>query len=412
VPLLDAVDHARNGTAAPPRPLRIAMVHYSDFAIDSRIQRQARALAERGHEVHCVCLTAPERIVVGDGMIRLYSIDARKLRGGVGDYVFGYTRFFLAAFLRLAALQRLQPLDVVEAHNMPNFLAFSALVPKRGGARLVLDIHDTFPELFETKFGVGSRSPVARAIRVEERLSVAFADHTIAVTEEARRRVAGRCPRGNVDWVVMNSPDEGVFGPPREPVAIPQDGPVRVIYHGGTAKRFGVEELIRGFGRLDQAAGEIRLDVYGADDDSRALAALARETAPGRIRVAPRPVPFEEIPAKLEGAHIGVVPTLDDPFTELLLPVKLLEYVHLGIPVVTSRLPVIERYFAADEVRFFESGDPAAIAEAIEDVRRHPADALDRARRASVRLADIEWKGQRAAYISRIEALAAERAVA
>ncbi|MDQ3721860.1 MAG: glycosyltransferase [Actinomycetota bacterium] len=398
--------------AAPARPLRIAMVHYSDFAIDSRIQRQARALAERGHEVHCVCLTAPERIVVGDGVIRLYSIGARKLRGGVGDYLFGYSRFFISAFRRLSALQRLHCLDVVEAHNMPNFLAFAALVPKLRGARVVLDIHDTFPELFETKFAKTSRSAVARAIRAEERASVAFADRTIAVTEEARRRVAGRCPRGNVDWVVMNSPDERVFGAAREPVMIPPQGPVRVVYHGGTAQRFGVEALIGAFGPLARTAPEIRLDIYGAEDDSQALAALARETAPDHVRVAPRPVPFEEIPAKLEGAHIGVVPTLDDAFTELLLPVKLLEYVHLGIPVVTSRLPVIERYFSSAEVRFCAAGDADSIAEAIEDVRRHPEQAMDRARRASVRLQDIEWKGQRAAYIRRIEGLAAGRAVA
>ena len=411
--VLDAIrPPASDGAGPARRPLRVAMVHYSDFAIDSRIQRQARALAERGHEVHCVCLTAPERIVVGDGVIRLYSIGARKLRGGVGDYLFGYTRFFVAAFRRLAALHRLHPLDVVEAHNMPNFLTFAALVPKRDGARVVLDIHDTFPELFETKFGVSRRSPIARAIRAEERMSIGFADRTIAVTEEARQRVAGRCPRGNVDWVVMNSPDEGVFGPPREPVAIPETGPVRVVYHGGTSTRFGVEELIRGFGLVDRGAGEIVLDVYGAEDDSRALAALARQTAPGRIRVAPRPVPFEEIPGKLEGAHIGVVPTLNDPFTELLLPVKLMEYIHLGIPVVTSRLPVIERYFSADEVCFFEPGDPAAIAAAIESVRRDPGQAAERARRASGRLEEIEWKGQRDAYISRIETLAAERAVA
>jgi len=247
---------------------------------------------------------------------------------------------------------------------------------------------------------------------VEERMSVAFADRTIAVTEEARQRVSDRCPRGNVDWVVMNSPDEGVFGPRRAPVRIPAEGPLRVVYHGGTAKRFGVLELIRAVGLLEESSPEIWLDVYGADDGSRALAALARQVAPGRVHVAPRPVPFEEIPSKLEGAHIGVVPTLDDPFTKLLLPVKLLEYVHLGIPVVTSRLPVIERYFSAEEVRFFESGDPASIAAAIQDIRRHPDEAMARAERASTRLQDIEWRGQRAAYIGQIEALAALRTAA
>ena len=37
--------------------LRVCMVHYSDFGVDSRIQRQARALAERGDEVHLICVS-------------------------------------------------------------------------------------------------------------------------------------------------------------------------------------------------------------------------------------------------------------------------------------------------------------------------------------------------------------------
>ena len=49
-------------------------------------------------------------------------------------------------------------------------------------------------------------------------------------------------------------------------------------------------------------------------------------------------------------AHLGVVPTLKDDFTQLLLPVKLLEYVHMGLPAVAPRLPVIERYFSDAEL--------------------------------------------------------------
>jgi endonuclease/exonuclease/phosphatase family metal-dependent hydrolase len=46
-------------TAPRPRALRVAMVHLSDWRLDSRIQRLARALAERGDEVHLVCIGEP-----------------------------------------------------------------------------------------------------------------------------------------------------------------------------------------------------------------------------------------------------------------------------------------------------------------------------------------------------------------
>ncbi len=48
------------------------MVHYSDFVVDSRIQRQARALAERGDRVDCVCLNDDAEFDVGEGKIALH----------------------------------------------------------------------------------------------------------------------------------------------------------------------------------------------------------------------------------------------------------------------------------------------------------------------------------------------------
>ena len=61
---------------------------------------------------------------------------------------------------------------------------------------------------------------------------------------------------------------------------------------------------------------------------------------------------------------------------------KLLEYVHMGLPVVASRLPVIERYFG-DDVLLAEPGDPASIAAAIEGVRGRAGAGPGRAERAS-----------------------------
>ena len=104
------------------------------------------------------------------------------------------------------------------------------------------------------------------------------------------------------------------------------------------------------------------------------------------------------------------MPTLRDDFTELLLPVKLLEYVHMGLPVVASRLPVIERYFG-DDVLLAEPGDPASIAAAIEGVRADPVAARERAERASERLGrDRVAAPARSGYLELVDGLVAQRA--
>jgi glycosyltransferase involved in cell wall biosynthesis len=388
--------------------LRICMVHYSDFVVDSRIQRQARALAERGDEVHCVCLNDHEEIPVGAGKIVLHRAAAGKPRGGKAAYLNGNARFFAGATRRVTALDRQHRFDLVEIHNMPDALVFTALRPKLRGTPLILNFHDTFPELFATLFDRSPNHPLVRLIRAEERISAALADCHIFVTGEARDLLAGRGITAARTQIVMNTPDERVFGARRDPIELPQRGPLRVVYHGGLAERFGVETLVRTVAMLRADGAEVELDVYGSDAEAaRALTEKAAEIAPDGVRIAPRPTPVEEIPSRLATAHLGVVPTLRDDFTELLLPVKLLEYVHMGLPTVASRLPVIERYFG-DDLLLAEPGDPASIAAAIEGVRADPELARQRAVRASLRLAEIEWRRQRDGYLALIDELAGD----
>jgi glycosyltransferase involved in cell wall biosynthesis len=383
------------------------MVHYSDFAVDSRIQRQARALAERGDRVDCVCLGEETEIAVGEGTIVTHRAAEDKPRGGARAYLEGNARFFAGAARKVSALDRAEGFDLVEIHNMPDALVFTALRPKLRGVPLILNFHDTFPELFATLFERPPNHPLVRLIRAEERVSAAMANGHIFVTEEARELLRERGINSKRSQVVMNTPDERVFGERREARTPPSEGELRVVYHGGLADRFGVETLVRAVASLRGSGEPVALDVYGSDAEAASrLAAFAAEIAPEGVRIAPQPTPVGEIPARVAEADLGVVPTLQDGFTELLLPVKLLEYVHMGLPVVASRLPVIERYFG-DDLLLAEPGDAASIAAAIEGVRSDPVAARTRAERASKRLAKIEWRQQRQGYLELVDGLVA-----
>jgi len=160
----------------------------------------------------------------------------------------------------------------------------------------------------------------------------------------------------------------------------------------------------------------LQLRVCGSGEDRDRLAALAAQIDPERIHITPKPVPFELIPDELQRAHIGVVPTLHDRFTELLLPVKLLEYVHMGLPVLASRLPGISSCFSEGDLHHegdlhqFTPGDPDALASAIESMCAHPDDARRRAAGATERLAEIAWTRQRERYLSLVDELTLARA--
>jgi glycosyltransferase involved in cell wall biosynthesis len=385
--------------------LRVAMIHLSDFSLDSRIQRQARALAQRGDEVDLLCVGEREVLAVGDGLIRTHPLMVAKPQGGGRSYVRGYGEFLLRALWRLTALDLRKRFDLVEVHNMPDILTAAALGPRLRGVPLILNVHDTFPELFATKYGWPQDHALVRLLKREERLSAALASRVITVTDQARRCLEDRGVGVGRSSVIMNSPDERVFGPPRSPVRWPDSGPIRVLYHGGLAPRFGVETLIRAFARLRTSVPRLELRVCGSGEDRDRLAALAGEIDTDRIDVAAEPVPFARIPAELEAAHIGVVPTLHDRFTELLLPVKLLEYAHMGLPIVASRLPGIGGYFSERELFEFTAGDPDDLAHAIESICANPSSARERAGRATMCLTDIAWEHQRERYLNLVDEL-------
>lgn len=388
--------------------LRVCIVHYDQFALDPQVQRHAGTLAGLGNIVHVVGLDPPRWLPTGNGTIHLHCVRCPKIRHGVTAYLRAYARFVLAAMYRVAVLDRRLDFDVIEVHNMPDVLTVAALVPKLRGVPVVLHAEDTFPELFACRLGIGMSHPLMHLVKLEERLGASLADAVIAPTQAAAERLNDRGAGRGKTAVVMNSPSERVFGPSRPPVRLPRDGPLRTIYHGGLAPRFGVDCLVRAFGILRRTAPDVSLEIVGHSGSDSRLRALAGRMALEQVELA-KPVSHEEIPAKLAAHHVGVVPNVRDSFTELLLPVKLLEYVHMGMPVVASRLSVIERYFTDEEVRFCEPGSPESLAEAILDVKLHPQDAMARARRAARTLQSFQWRRQGRGYTALICNLAASR---
>jgi glycosyltransferase involved in cell wall biosynthesis len=77
-----------------------------------------------------------------------------------------------------------------------------------------------------------------------------------------------------------------------------------------------------------------------------------------------------------------------------MLPVKLLEYVSLGIPTVAPRLEAIQHYFTEEMVTYYEPEDIESLTEAI--VRLHTDTGLRRRQTAMARtfLARHGWERQ------------------
>ncbi len=236
---------------------------------------------------------------------------------------------------------------------------------------MVLDVHDTMPELYQDKFS-GRRGAVgARLLMSMERFCAAFADRVFAVHELHRMRLEQAGIPPDKITVVMNSPQPSIFKMASHPAPQANERCV-LVCHGTITRRLGIETAIKAVSLLVDRIAGVQLRVIGGGDYLEAAQALASSlNVSKRVRFDGM-APIEELPRLLREATIGLVPNHASSATHLMLPVKLMEYAALGVPVIASRLRTVEHYFPDPAVRLVAPGDPNAMAGAIEDLFRAP----------------------------------------
>jgi glycosyltransferase involved in cell wall biosynthesis len=372
---------------------RIAMLAYTHYATDARPRRAAEALVARGDAVEFVALAepgAPDRERIRG--VELSRLPSRKYRGASpARYLRSYAEFFLRAAAWVTSRHLRRRYDVVYVHTMPDLLAFAGLASRLAGARLVLDVHDTMPELYQSKFGLAADHPLVRALVVQEQLSCRIADAVICVNEPHGELLVARGVERSLLSVVPNLPDPAIFGEVASggPVA---DAPLRLVYHGTVAERLGLDVALRGVAQVVSDHPNLRFDIYGRGDfGGRVLELIAELGLDGHVQFTNEMFRVDAVPDLLAGAAAGIVPNREDAATRVMLPVKLLEYAHLGIPVVAARLPTIEHYFSDAAVAYFRPGDAGNLASALRQVLGSPRRRHELATAASLVMRDHAW---------------------
>ena len=194
----------------------------------------------------------------------------------------------------------------------------------------------------------------------------------------------------------MNVPDPSIFN--RSPQISPPpraERELNVVYHGTMAERLGVDLIIRAVAKVRQRVPCVRLHLWGRGDDLATFRGLIEDLGlSDRVDFRPEGVPLEELPQQLRSMDIGVVGNRRNAATDLMLPVKLMEYVSLGIPVVAPRLRTIAHYFSDDMVAFYEPEDVDAFAESIYRVWGRPDLRARQASRAFAFMRQFTWDRQ------------------
>jgi glycosyltransferase involved in cell wall biosynthesis len=351
---------------------KVCMVVHSVFD-DQRIIRYAKWLVEIGIQVDILCLKDRNGGLCKslDG-IRVFRIPLRRFDRNKGNYPLEYGMAFILFSVKLLALFVRYRYQVIHVHNMPDFLIFAASIPKLFGAKLILDIHDPMPEFYMSKYQSRENILSVRILRIQEKLSAAFAQALITANSNFKNQLAERGVTSPKIDVVNNIPDPDIFNRNAYKNSFQNENHrFTLIYPGTIAPRYGLEVPIRALPFLVGKIPRLRLVIIGAqarDAYVKELIALAKMLrVSSYVQFLPL-IPGEEIPREIFKADVGIYPALPSPHMNTAVPVKVLEYAAMGIPIVASRLDVLEQLFGDSGIFFFEAGKPEQFADCIDEL--------------------------------------------
>lgn len=404
----------------------IAIVTHSQYPIEVRARRMAEACAAHGYAVHVYCLRKPGELPLEElNGVTVHRLPMfRKQGAGAFTYMTEYARFLLMVARLLSSRSQRGAYRLIQVHNPPDFLVYATLVPRLfGKVRVLFDVRDVAPELFLSRFHQATRHPLARLLYLFERLACRYAHAITVCTSYVYDLLADRGVQQDKVQIVMNLPDETIFGRAAvgdiaatagetstlEPgKADSSDSPgeaFRLTYHGGMLERYGPDLLVRAVPRLREAIPNLRVDLYGTGDYLPAVEALVTELAVADIVKVHGFIPTEQIPLAVRGADLGIVPMRQDTFTDGLLPTKLMELAAMGVPAVVARTHTTTRYFDDSMVSYFPPGDVDALAASVLALYHDPEQRRRLASEAARFLERHSWSAEKARYLSLVDSL-------
>jgi glycosyltransferase involved in cell wall biosynthesis len=384
------------------------MLVYEVYARDSRVRRHARALAGAGYAVEVGALVDEQSIEAAarDG-VALASLRAHKYRGASrAAYLLAYLAFTARAWLWITRRVLGRRADLVYVNNPPDFLVFAAVAARMRGIPLLLDIHDLTSDLYVAKFGApgsapGGGGPAASVVRRIERWSVRFADALLTIHDRYAARLAAVARPGVPVVGVWNVPDADAWlpigdGRADEPAGDPPSAerPLRLGHHGTIVERFGIDQAVDVVAALRGRDVPVTLSILGDGDFADALGArIAASGVADSIQFERRIFTHDDLVAFTAQIDLGVAPYRPSAFSEEGLPTKVLEYLALGVPVISTETALLREHLG-DAVRLVSGTSVPELADAIAEMADPQVRAAyRRAGRAAAH--QMGWPGQR-----------------
>lgn len=341
----------------------LAVIAYTSFSTDSRVQKEAQAAVDTGYSVDIYTLKEPNRNNFNQFNFYDSSFEQYKGRGKI-QYTFAYLKFFLFALYSVTKNSFSKRYKIIHIHNMPNFLVFVAVIPKLLGAKIILDIHDLMPEIYSVKFNIKLDHIISKILYWEERVAANFANEIISTNKfHTERFKKNKIQKKRITEIInvasgvtFNSVNNKNFNTEK----------LSIIYPSTLSLRLGIETLIEAVAISKEKGIQISLRIFGDGEDRDNIIKIINEKELSDfIYISDGFISLDELSKELDNAHIGIIPLPYNVSNDIAMPVKTYEFFSKKVCVVASNLRLLQNYFS-NEILFFKQSNAEDLSKKIE----------------------------------------------
>ncbi|MGZ8938582.1 MAG: glycosyltransferase family 4 protein [Limisphaerales bacterium] len=348
------------------KPCILIVVENLPVPLDRRVWQESCALRDAGYEVVVICpqmrgYTAPEEKLDG---IQIYRHWISEEASGVGGFIREYASALWGEWRLAWKAWRRHKFRLIHLCNPPDLLFLVGAPFKLFGVRIIYDIHDLWPEMFEAKFG--KRGLLYWFVRIAERLTYACANVAIA-TNESVRRVA--LERGGMKpskaFVVRTAPKIGNVNVTPNP-ELKKGRTYLAGYIGVMGNADGVNHIIEAADHIVHKMGrrDIQFLLMGSGPEFDRLVQLRDSKGLGEFIDLPGRVTNEFLFSALKTIDLGVSGDPKNSYNDGCTMNKVLEYMAFGKPQVSFDL-VETRASAQDAAVYVSEPSAEKLGEAI-----------------------------------------------
>lgn len=376
-----------------------AIITYSYFSKDSRVQRYSESLKKYGFQVNVFSLY---EIFHVPSSYSFFMFPIKRRRLGILWYFIEYFLFLLFCFFYLTLNSFRKRYRIIHVFNMPDFIVLAAMIPKLLGAKIILEIRDRSSNLFQTKFSVDKNHPLMILLSLLERSSIFFVDKILTANPIFKTILTQKYPLiKNKIEVIYECADQKIFFPKKQDF-IYKKRIINLLYFGTIEERFAIEEIVKSFALVVKKNPRCRLLLIpkiseeGKYFDS--ICNIIKKCNLNSYVKVLSPLPLYKMAKEVQKADIGFVLVKKDPYTDIIHRTKLYEFIACKIPVIATKTKLLTRFFSKEQLVYINDNSLQELSNAILKLSLHTEYRRKLTESAFLYYEKYNWKNEEKKY--------------